>query len=161
MLKDQRDLLAAFNAHGVRYLIVGAHAVGVHSEPRGTKDLDVLIEATPDNAEAVFKALAEFDAPLTGMSPADFNDGPGSVFQIGVPPSRVDVLQKIAGINFEEAWQNRFETEIDTDIPTSVISREDLILNKLAVARPQDLLDVEKIREAERASTSTKKPRKS
>jgi hypothetical protein len=95
------------------------------------------------------------------MSPADFNDGPGSVFQIGVPPSRVDVLQKIAGINFEEAWQNRFETEIDTDIPTSVISREDLILNKLAVARPQDLLDVEKIREAERASTSTKKPRKS
>jgi hypothetical protein len=161
MLKDQRDLLAAFNAHGVRYLIVGAHAVGVHSEPRGTKDLDVLIEATPDNAEAVFKALAEFGAPLTGMSPADFNDGPGSVFQIGVPPSRVDVLQKIAGINFEEAWQNRFETEIDTDIPTSVISREDLILNKLAVARPQDLLDVEKIREAERASTSTKKPRKS
>jgi hypothetical protein len=160
MLKDQRDLLAAFNAHGVRYLIVGAHAVGVHSEPRGTKDLDVLIEATPDNAEAVFKALAEFDAPLTGMSPADFNDGPGSVFQIGVPPSRVDVLQKIAGINFEEAWQNRFETEIDTDIPTSVISRDDLIRNKLAVARPQDLLDVEKIREAERARTSTKKPRR-
>jgi hypothetical protein len=161
MLKDQRDLLAAFNAHGVRYLIVGAHAVGVHSEPRGTKDLDVLIEATPTNAEAVFKALAEFGAPLTGMSPADFNDGPGSVFQIGVPPSRVDVLQKIEGIDFEEAWQNRLETEIDTDVPTHVISLNDLIRNKLAVARPQDILDVEKIREAERARDSAKKPGKS
>jgi len=150
MLKDQRDLLAAFNSHGVKYLIVGAHAVGVHSEPRGTKDLDLLIHADPRNSEAVFKALADFGAPLAGMSPADFNDGPGSVFQIGVPPSRVDILQKIEGVDFEEAWHNRLETEIDVNIPTNVISREDLIRNKLAVARPQDLLDVKKIREATR-----------
>jgi hypothetical protein len=150
MLKDQRDLLAAFNAHAVKYLIVGAHAVGVHAEPRGTKDLDVLIQANPKNSEAVFRALAEFGAPLAGMTPADFNDGPGSVFQIGVPPSRVDILQKIEGVDFDEAWQNRLETEIDAHIPTNVISRDDLIRNKLAVARPQDLLDVEKIREAAR-----------
>jgi hypothetical protein len=117
----------------------------------------VLIEATPANADAVFKALAEFGAPLAGMSPADFNDGPGSVFQIGVPPSRVDVLQKIEGVDFEKAWQNRLETEIDTDIPTNVISRDDLIRNKLAVARPQDILDVEKIREADRARKSAPK----
>jgi len=148
MLKDQRDLLAALNSHGVKYLVVGAHAVGVHAEPRGTKDLDVLIQSDPRNSEAVFAALAEFGAPLAGMSPADFNDAPRSVFQIGVPPSRVDILQQIEGVTFDEAWTNRLETFIDEGIPTQVISRDDLIRNKLAVGRLQDLLDVEKIREA-------------
>jgi hypothetical protein len=94
MLKDQRDLLAVFNAHGVRYLVVGAHAVGVHAEPRGTKDLDVFIQASPINSKAVFAALAEFGAPLVGMTPDDFNDAPGSAFQMGVPPNRIDILQK-------------------------------------------------------------------
>jgi hypothetical protein len=148
MLKDQKDLLVIFNAHGVRYLVVGAHAVGVHAEPRGTKDLDVLIKADPENSQAVFAALAEYGAPLAGMSPADFNDGPGSVFQIGMPPSRVDILQKIEAVDFEEAWENRIQTSIAAGIPTQVISRDDLIRNKLAVGRQQDLLDVEKIREA-------------
>jgi hypothetical protein len=82
------------------------------------------------------------------MSPSDFNDAPGSVFQVGVPPSRVDILQKIEGVTFEEAWPNRIETSIDRGIPTNVISRDDLIRNKLAVGRMQDILDVEKIREA-------------
>jgi predicted nucleotidyltransferase len=150
MLKDQKDLLAVFNSHGVRYLIVGAHAVGVHAEPRGTKDLDVFIEASPINSEAVFAALAEFGAPLAGMTPDDFNDEPGSVFQLGTPPSRVDILQKIEGVDFDEAWANRIETSIAAGIPTQVISLEDLIRNKLAVGRPQDLIDVEKIREAAR-----------
>jgi hypothetical protein len=93
----------------------------------------------------------------SGMTPADFNDGPGSVFQIGVPPGRVDILQKIEAVDFDQAWSNRIQTFIDADIPTQVISRDDLIRNKLAVARPQDLLDVEKIREAatvERPTTS-------
>jgi hypothetical protein len=148
MLKDQKDLLAVFNSHGVRYLVVGAHAVGVYAEPRGTKDLDVFIQANPTNSEAVFAALAEYGAPLAGMTPADFNDAPDSVFQMGAPPSRVDILQKIEGVDFNEAWANRIETFIAADIPTQVISRDDLIKNKLAVGRLQDLLDVEKIREA-------------
>jgi hypothetical protein len=148
MLKDQKDLLAVFNSHGVRYLVVGAHAVGVHAEPRGTKDLDVFIQPSPANSEAVYAALAEFGAPLAGMTPADFNDAPGSVFQMGVPPSRVDIMQKIEAVDFDEAWENRIETSIAAGIPTQVISRDDLIRNKLSVGRPQDLLDVEKIREA-------------
>jgi hypothetical protein len=149
MLSDQKDLLAIFNAHGVRYLIVGAHAVGLHSEPRGTKNLDVLIEATSENAKNVFAALAEFGAPLAGMSAADFNDRPGSVFQIGVPPSRIDILQRIEGVDFEQAWSNRIDTSFAANLPVHVISSADLVRNKLAVARPQDLIDVEKIREAE------------
>jgi hypothetical protein len=148
MLKDQKDLLAVFNAHGVRYLVVGAHAVGVHAEPRGTKDLDVFIQPSPANSEAVFAALAEFGAPLAGMSPADFNDEPGSVFQMGVPPNRVDILQKIEAVDFDQAWANRVNTYIADGIPTQIISRDDLIKNKIAVGRPQDLLDVQKIREA-------------
>jgi hypothetical protein len=156
MLKDQKDLLVVFNAHGVRYLVVGAHAVGVHAEPRGTKDLDIFIQASPTNSEAVFAALAEFGAPLAGMTPADFNDAPGSVFQMGVPPSRVDILQKIEAVDFDEAWANRIDTFIAADIPTHVISREDLIRNKLAVGRLQDILDVEKIREAAKLDTPGK-----
>ena len=161
MLKDQKYLLTIFNTHKVRYLIVGAHAVGVHSEPRGTKELDIFIEASPANSEAVFAALAEFGAPLTGMTPADFNDSPGSVFQMGVPPSRVDILQKIEGVNFSEAWEHRIETFIAHGIPTQVISADDIVKNKLAVARPQDLIDVERIREAEQARRKDQAPPRS
>src|ERR1039457_5830483 len=109
MFKDQRDIIAAFNAHGVKYLVIGGHAVGVHVEPRGTKDLDVFIKADEENSKAVFAALTEFGAPIGGMTPADFNDKPTTVFQMGVEPGRVDILQGIAGVQFDDAWEGRVE----------------------------------------------------
>ena len=148
MNKDLKDILCALNAHHVEYLVVGAYAVGVHSEPRATKDLDILIRSSVENSQAVFRALAEYGAPLSGLSPASFRDEPGSIFQIGLPPLRVDILQRIAAIDFDEAWQNRVEALVEDEVPAHVISREDLIKNKLAVGRLQDLADVEKIREA-------------
>jgi hypothetical protein len=148
MLKDQRDILMALNAHGVKYLVVGGHAVSIHAEPRGTKDLDVFIKADGENSRAVFAALADYGAPLAGMSPADFNDKPTTVFQMGVPPARIDILQGIAGVEFEEAWEDRVDSLLDDQTPAHVISREHLIQNKLAVGRFQDLADVEKLREA-------------
>jgi hypothetical protein len=148
MLKDQRDILAAFNAHGVKYLVIGGHAVSIHADPRGTKDLDVFIRADEENSKAVFAALAEYGAPLGGMSPADFNDKPTSVFQMGVEPGRIDILQGIAGVSFDEAWDSRVEKLLDGNTPAHVISREHLIQNKLAVGRHQDLADVEKLRES-------------
>ena len=148
MNKDLRDILLALNAHHVEYLVVGAYAVGVHSEPRATKDLDILIRTSERNSEAVFKALAEYGAPLSGLSPASFRDEPGSIFQIGLPPLRIDILQRIEAIDFDEAWRDRIEALVENDVPAHVISRELLIKNKLAVGRPQDLVDVEKIREA-------------
>src|SRR4051812_1408455 len=148
MLKDQRDLLAVFNAHGVKYLVIGAHAVGVHAEPRGTKDLDVFIKADEENSKAVFAALAAYGAPVGNMTPADFNDHPSSIFQLGVEPDRIDILQGIAGVTFDEAWPSRVETFFDKDTPANVMSREHLIQNKLAAGRHQDLADVEKLREA-------------
>jgi hypothetical protein len=153
MPKNLKELLRAFNANAVKYLLVGGYAFGVHAEPRATKDLDVFIRSDEENSNAVFRALAEYGAPLTGVSPADFTDGSG--FQIGQPPERVDILQHIDGVTFDEAWKNRIEGSIDGDTPASVISRGDLIRNKLASGREQDLLDVKVLRKAHEASGTT------
>lgn len=106
MLKDQIDLLSELNAAGVEYLVIGGHAVNAYGVPRMTKDLDVLIRADETNSEAVYRALASFGAPLEGTSPADFRDGE-SIFQIGVEPARVDIIQAVPGIAFDKAWNNR------------------------------------------------------
>jgi hypothetical protein len=89
------------------------------------------------------------------MTSADFSDG--TTFQMGQPPASVDIIQRIDGVTFDQAWENRVEGEIDGDIPATVISREDLIQNKLAVGRLQDLADVEALRAAERAAKGTSK----
>jgi hypothetical protein len=148
LLKDHSDILVAFNKHGVKYLVIGGHAVSAHAEPRGTKDLDLFIKADNENSKAVFLALAEFGAPIAELTPADFNDKPTTVFQMGAPPARIDILQGIEGVTFDEAWMNRVDGLLANEIPTHVISREDLIRNKLAVGRHQDLADVERLREA-------------
>jgi len=150
LTKDLKDILRAFNANAVKYLIIGGHAIGVHAEPRTTKDLDLFIRSDPENAQAVFRALTQFGAPLAGLSPKDFSDG--TTYQMGQPPERIDILQKIDGVSFDEAWTNRIEGTIDGVISVCVISREDMIRNKLASGRLQDLADVEKLRAAERAT---------
>jgi len=154
LTKDLKDILRAFNAHAVTYMIVGGHAFGVHAEPRTTKDLDLFIRSDPKNAQAVFQALVQFGAPIAGMSPKDFADG--TTFQMGQPPERIDILQRIDGVAFDEAWSNRIEGAVD-GIPASIISREDMIRNKLAAGRLQDLADVEKLRAADAATR--RKPR--
>lgn len=144
MPADLKELLRVFNARGVKFLVVGGYAFGAYTEPRATKDLDIFVQADEGNSEAVYRALADFGAPLSDLSPADFRDG--SCFQLGTPPVRIDILQQIDGISFDEAWKNRVEARIEGDIQVAVISREDLIRNKLASGRDQDLLDVKKLR---------------
>ncbi|MGC1870220.1 MAG: hypothetical protein WA700_04615 [Acidobacteriaceae bacterium] len=117
MNKDLKELLLAFNAHGVEYLVVGSYAVGVHAEPRATKDLDIFIRTDERNSLAVYRALASYGAPLQGFSPSDFNDEQGSAFQIGQPPTPIDILQRIDGIDFDEAWQERVDGSVDGEIP--------------------------------------------
>ena len=146
--KDLKDLLRAFNDHEVKYLVVGGYAYGVYAEPRATKDLDIFIRSDEENSRAVFQALAQFGAPLDGLSAADFMDG--STFQIGQPPARIDLLQRIDGVSFDEAWPSRVQGVIDEEIPVMVISRNDLIRNKLASGREQDILDVKKLQAAEK-----------
>jgi Nucleotidyltransferase of unknown function (DUF6036) len=146
MPKDLKDLLRAFNEHGVRCLVVEGYAFGVHAEPRATKDLDLYIRSDEANGAAVYRALTQYGAPLDGLGAKDFVDG--STFQIGQPPARVDILQHIDGVTFDEAWQNRIEGLLDGEVQVSVISKEDLIRNKLASGSEQDVLDVKKLRSA-------------
>jgi predicted nucleotidyltransferase len=145
--EDLRQLLLAFNAHGVEYLVVGGWAVGFYSDPRSTKDIDLFIRSGEKNSEAIFHALAEFGAPLAGLTPADFRDSPNSVFQLGNEPARADILQGIDGVDFDEAWPMRVELSLE-GVPVHVVAAEHLIQNKLASGRLQDLADVEAIREA-------------
>jgi predicted nucleotidyltransferase len=136
---DFSDLLNLFNANNVKYLIIGGYAVIQYAEPRYTKDLDIWISVDNPNAAAVYKALKEFGAPLTGLTEADFAEE-GYFYQMGRPPIRVDILMGIPGIDFSKAWQQRVEVDFD-GLVVKFISREDLIAAKKASGRPQDLID--------------------
>jgi len=125
----------------VRYLIVGAYAVTFHSRPRFTKDLDIWIDADAVNAERAWRALAAFGAPLKDVKPSDLSN-PQLVYQVGVPPNRIDILTSLDGVVFEDAWSRRAVGRYG-DCPVAYLSRQDLITNKRRVGRPQDLLDVE------------------
>jgi len=138
---DFSDLLRIFNDHNVRYMVIGGYAVVQYAEPRFTKDLEVLISTDTANAEAVYNALREFGAPLTGLTSKDFAEE-GFFFQMGVPPVRVDVLMGIPGIRFEECWKRRLEVDFE-GLKVIFISKQDLIASKRAAGRPQDLIDAD------------------
>jgi hypothetical protein len=157
MEKDQRDLLRVFNERKVRYLVVGGYAVSYFTEPRVTKDLGIFIDTSSGNVAIVYNALAEFGAPLAGMTPADFQD-PAWGYQIGQPPHRIDILQELTAIDFNSAWEAGEDGLIDGDIPVRYLSSADLIKNKLAIGRHRDLADAEALRESEAANS--KEPRK-
>ena len=139
--RDFRDLFAALNDAQAEYLLVGGYAVAFHAQPRFTKDLDVWANPTSINAERVLAALRAFGAPLHGLTATELAR-PGLIFQIGVPPNRIDVLTAIDGVDFAEAWAAREQTTY-ADQAVPVIGRADLIRNKRAAGRPQDLTDAD------------------
>ena len=159
MYQDYKDLLSAFHAHGVRYLIVGAYAVIYHAQPRFTKDIDLFIKADPANAQATYDALSAFGAPLQGIQPEDFAER-GSFFRFGNDPHGFDILPDIPGVDFEAAWGRRVEGVIDpkSGLKAFFISASDLIASKLAAGRPQDIADAEAVRRA--AEARPKQPAK-
>jgi hypothetical protein len=141
--KDFKEFIALLNKNNVRYLIVGGYAFSYHAEPRYTKDIDFFIDNSETNAEGLLKALAEFGFQSIGLSKDDFIK-PGDIVQLGVPPVRIDLMTSITGLEFAAAWENRVAGTFG-DIPAFYISKSDLILNKTAVGRKQDLVDVEKL----------------
>src|SRR6185312_9195219 len=149
MHSDFRELLFTLNAHRVKYLVVGAHAVSIYAQPRATKELDILVKADYATAEAAFALLAQFGAPLEGLSIADFSE-PGPFFRMGREPVCVDVLTAIPGVEFDGASQRRVENAVDQadDLRLNSIAREDLIAAKLAAGRPRDLADVDEMKKA-------------
>ena len=141
MNQDFVDLLRAFAAHDVRFLIVGAYALALHGRPRATGDLDVWIDATPENASRVLAALADFGAPMDQVNEDDFSR-PGIVYEIGVAPGRVDILTQLTGITFDEAWRGRVRHAFG-DWEADFIGRQDFLRNKRATGRAKDLGDIE------------------
>jgi hypothetical protein len=147
MNPDFVDLLRAFAAADVRFLVVGAYALAVHGRPRATGDLDVWIEPTPENAVRVMRALESFGAPMTQISEADFAEA-GVVYQIGIPPGRIDILTELTGLSFTEAWPGRLRRPFG-DIDVDFIGREEFVRNKRALGRAKDLGDIEGIESIE------------
>jgi len=141
--KDYKEMLQCLLEENVRFLLVGAYAVAVHGFPRATKDIDFFVWATPENAANLMRALTKFGAPLHDISEADLS-AEGVVFQIGNSPRRIDIITNISGVTFEQAYANKTTISIE-GIEVPVISLEDLIANKRASARTQDLADVEKL----------------
>jgi hypothetical protein len=152
---DFRELLNLFEKHKVRYLVVGAYAVMKYTEPRFTKDLDLWIAIDRENANSVYAALKEFGAPLTNLCADDFTQQ-DYFYQMGIPPLRVDIMMSIPGVKFEEAWKNRAAVELD-DLKIPFISRSDLIRAKEASGRPQDRIDIDRLKEAEQVDALDEK----
>jgi predicted nucleotidyltransferase len=150
--EDYKEMLQCLLEEDVRFLLVGAYAVAVYGYPRATKDIDIFVRAAPENASSLMKALARFGAPLSDVSASDFSTE-GVVFQIGNSPRRIDILTRISGVEFESAYANRKILSI-AGMNVPIISLDDLIANKRATGRTQDLADVEKLQ----ALSSEKKP---
>ena len=144
--QDYKEMLQCLSEEDVKFLLVGAYALAVHGFPRATKDIDFFVWATPKNAANLVRALARFGAPLDDVSESDFSTA-GIVFQIGNSPRRIDIITSISGVEFEHAYTNRKDIFLEgLEIP--VISIPDLIANKQASGRTQDLADVERLESA-------------
>jgi hypothetical protein len=149
MNRDFIEMLCALSAAGVEFLVVGAHALAAHGVPRATGDLDVWVRAEAENAQRVMAALRTFGAPLFDLTVEDLVRD-DTVFQIGRPPARIDILTGVSGLQFEQAWNNRLTVAVaGVDVP--VLGRADFIANKRASGRAKDLTDLALLDEEESA----------
>jgi len=153
--RDYNDILSALCAEGAEFLVVGAYAVGVHGIPRATGDIDIWVRPTSENARRVMRALKRFGAALLDLTEEDLATS-DTVFQMGMAPSRIDVLTGISGVTFDQAWPSRMTVAIE-GLMVPVIGRDDLLRNKAASGRPKDLADLAALG----TSQTTKKPSKS
>ncbi len=141
MLPDWIELCRLFGARFVDYLLIGGQAVIAHGYPRLTKDMDLWVRPSRENGVRILEALTDFGTPVRGFAPERFVD-PETIVMLGLEPFRVDLLTHIPGVEFEAAWQRRSSVTLD-GVLVPLIGRDDLITNKRAVGRLQDLADVE------------------
>jgi len=141
--QDFSDILRCLNDAGAKYLIVGAHAVSFYTEPRFTKDIDILVEPTLENAAKVYRALLEFGAPLRGVGVEDLAN-PTMMYQIGVEPVRIDIIMGIDGVDFQNAWSKKVATNFGEE-KIYILGIDDLIKAKKIASRDQDHLDLKKL----------------
>ena len=139
--KDFNEFVELFVANGVRFLIVGGYALAAHGYPRATDDFDAWVWANSENAEKIIECLTEFGFGSLNLTTDDFTTL-DRVVQLGYPPYRIDIITSISGVEFENAWANRWVIDVD-GMQVPFIGRDDLLTNKRATGRPKDLLDVE------------------
>ena len=141
--EDFVDMLGCLQRAAVEFVVVGAHALAAHGIPRSTGDIDIFVRPSAENAGRVVQALIEFGAPVAAhqVGESDFSTA-GTVYQIGLPPRRIDLLTEISGVTFEEAWSSRMDAVVG-GMQLPFLGRDALIKNKLAAGRGKDLLDAE------------------
>ncbi len=154
MHKDFLELLRLLDSHKVRFLIIGGYAFSLQVEPRYTKDLDIWIEATLQNGKRLLSALEEFGAPIANLTPSDIAK-PGLLYIFGVPPLRVDILNRVSGRKFSTAYSNRVEIKVKK-VTVPLVNLPDLTALKKAAGRAQDLVDLEKIKQYQKISKKSK-----
>ncbi|MFZ4629865.1 MAG: DUF6036 family nucleotidyltransferase [Blastocatellia bacterium] len=137
---DFKDMLLCLQEEKVEFLLVGAYAIAAHGNPRATGDLDLWIKPDPDNGRRVIRALQAFSAPTSGLSVDDFVKD-DTIVQIGVVPCRIDLITGIEAVRFDEAWENRVTASVD-GLTLFVISKADMLKNKLALNRDKDKSDI-------------------
>jgi hypothetical protein len=135
--------LRLFHEENVEFLVIGAHALAAHGHVRATLDIDLWVRPTPENARRVWRALERFRAPLSKMEIGDFAE-PEVLYQIGVPPSRIDIMTSVTGLAFDAAWPNRL-TAMFGDVPAPVLGLADMRTAKRAAGRLKDLADLEEL----------------
>lgn len=144
MHKDFEDFLNLLNKHKVKYVIIGGYAVNSYFIPRNTKDLDILIEPSTNNAVKIIKTIDDFGFSSMGLSITDFLDA-GTMVQLGHIPIRIDILTSTKGITWETIWKNKIKNYFG-NIKTNIIEIDDLIKVKIAVGRKMDLIDAENLK---------------
>jgi hypothetical protein len=140
---DFKDFIQSLNTNQVRYLIIGGYAVAIHGYPRYTKDIDIWIAMTNDNAIAIMQALTDFGFGSLDLTPQDFLT-PRQVIQLGYPPSRIDLITTPDGVDFDTCYANRVDLDLD-GMTVPFIDLENLKINKRASGRLQDLADIENL----------------
>ncbi|MEO7672602.1 MAG: DUF6036 family nucleotidyltransferase [Pyrinomonadaceae bacterium] len=148
--KDFKELLKLLNSNEVEYLVIGGYAVIIHGYVRNTSDLDIVVSRDRDNAEKCVKALQEFGFAGTDVNAELFSSSDKNVARMGFPPVKIEILNYLEGVDFQTAYSRKITKDIE-DMEIDVISLEDLISNKVSVGRLQDQLDVEKLRERNKA----------
>lgn len=138
--RDFSDMLSSLNGAGVEYIIVGAYALAAHGFPRATGDIDIFVNRTPANAQRIMAGLNEFGASLSDISLEDWL-APDMIVQIGIAPCRIEIITAIDGVEFAEAWHKKIPTTLG-DLQVNVLSKQDLLKNKLATGRDKDQGDI-------------------
>lgn len=141
--QDFREFIESLNKNNVRYLVIGGYAVAFHGHPRYTKDIDVWVGMDQENAANILKALADFGFASLGLKEEDFTS-PDQIVQLGYPPRRIDILTTPPGVDFDDCYAHRVQTEMD-GVLVNFIDIEDLKKNKKAAGRHQDLADLENL----------------